>query len=135
MLYDYGAAQRADVGSSSRWNTKSHLLYSLIYDLGADAFSYTVIHPGTNFLRFFNEAYPNYELSIKDLQLLDAFTKYELALVEQSYLDLFKPTLNGRHIATTSTHPHLLTPIMDSNSITSQVTPLLRAALLRTVGA
>lgn len=75
-----------------------------------------MIHPGTNFLRAFNEAYVNYDLSIKDLQLLDAFTKYELALVEQSYLDLFKPSLNSRYIATTSTHPHLLTDITDSDS-------------------
>jgi hypothetical protein len=45
------------------------------------------------------------------VQLLEAFTKYELARMEQSYLGEFKPELNGRHVATTSTHPHLLTPV------------------------
>lgn len=44
---------------------------------------------------------------------MTAFTKYELAVVEQSYLEAFKPSLNGRHIATTSTHPHMLTSVVD----------------------
>ena len=70
-----------------------------------------MIHSATNFLKLFKELNPTISLTIKDVQLLEAFTKYELARMEQSYLGEFKPELNGRHVATTSTHPHLLTPV------------------------
>jgi hypothetical protein len=93
----------------------------LINQLGPDVFTYTVIHQGTNFLSSFNAVYPNFYLSVKDLQLLEAFTKYELALIEQSYLDRFKPRLNTRFIATTSSHPHLLTPAGNSTTAITSV--------------
>jgi hypothetical protein len=79
--------------------------------LGAADFSFSVIHTATNFLKLFKELHPTITLTIKDVQLLEAFTKYELALFEQSYLGTFKPELNGRYVATTSTHPLLLTPV------------------------
>ena len=103
-----------DLGSSERWLTQQHLLYSSIARLGPNAFTYTVIHPCTNFFTSFNETYPEFVLSSKDIQLLEAYTKYELAIVEQGYLTRFKPKLNGRFVATTSTHPHLLSHNTDS---------------------
>jgi len=113
-----------DLGASSQWLSQQHLLYSPLNELGPDAFTFTVLHPTTHFVTAFHEAYPDFDPSVKDSQLLEAFTKYELALVEQAYLDRFKPSLNGRFIATTSTHPHLLSPISDSlPPITIQADP------------
>jgi len=98
-------------GTSSHSSTTSHALYSKIHSLGPDCFTYTPLHPTTNFLEKFCVAHPSFDLTFKDTELLDAFTKYEVALVEQSYLTRFEPSLNGRLLATTSTHPHLLTPV------------------------
>lgn len=99
-------------GTSSHSSTSSHALYSKIYSLGADSFTYTPLHPTTNFMEKFCVAHPSFNLTPKDVDLLDGFTKYEVALVEQAYLTRFEPSLNGRLFATTSTHPHLLTPVL-----------------------
>ncbi len=62
------------------------------------------------------------EITPKDYMLLDAFTKYELGKVEQSYLVAMKSSLNGRHIATTSTHLSLLN-ITEISSMITQGAP------------
>lgn len=100
-----------DLGKSQKWQTANHLLYNKIFNLGAADFSFSVIHPATNFWGLFKELHPTITLTAKDVILLNAFTRYELALIEQSYLGTFKPELNGRYVATTSTYPHLLTPV------------------------
>jgi len=99
-------------GTSSNSILSSHALYSKINLLGTDSFTYTPLHPTTNFMEKFCQAHPSFNLTSKDVELLDAFTKYEVAVVEQSYLTRFEPSLNGRLFATTSTHPHLLTPVL-----------------------
>ena len=113
-----------DLGQSQKWQTANHLLYNKIYNLGPHDFTFSVIHSATNFLKLFKELNPTISLTIKDVQLLEAFTKYELARMEQSYLGEFKPELNGRHVATTSTHPHLLTPMPDE-TLTYEIPTLL----------
>lgn len=99
-------------GTSSNSILSSHALYSKINLLGTDSFTYTPLHPTTNFMEKFCQAHPSFNLTSKDVELLDAFTKYEVAVVEQSYLTRFEPSLNGRLFTTTSTHPHLLTPVL-----------------------
>jgi len=113
-----------DVGTSSSSLGTQHLLYSRIQEQGANAFTFHQLHGGTNFLAQFTEDHPDFNLTSKEIDLLTAFTKYELALTEQSYLNKFQPTLNGRYIATTSTHPHLLTPSIDSTLSSEPVYPV-----------
>lgn len=96
-----------DCGTSIRWINTSHLLYSAIGKYGTDAFTFTEIHPSTNFLMEFNSSNPDFLLTNKDKELLIAWTQYELAVIEQSYLAEFKPSLNGRYVATTSSYPRL----------------------------
>ena len=76
-----------DLGSSDRWLNTTHRLYSIVRTLSPESFTYSVLQPAKNLLTSFNEVHPGFNLSIKDAQLLEAFTKYELAIVEQSYLD------------------------------------------------
>nr|QVG61537.1 hypothetical protein [Rhizoctonia sp.] len=97
-----------NLGQASKWATKNHLLYNKIFNLGPENFTFSVIHPATNFLNLFKEIHPTITLTFKEGELLVAFTKFELARLEQSYLGTFKPELNGRYVATTSTHPQLL---------------------------
>lgn len=110
-----------DCGTSTQWINTSHLLYSAIGKYGTDAFTFTEIHPpfpslnerqklmggSTNFLMEFNSSNPDFLLTNKDKELLIAWTQYELAVIEQSYLAEFKPSLNGRYVATTSSYPRL----------------------------
>lgn len=102
---------------SSKMEGTNHLLYSRVRAIGANNFTVTPIHPGSHFLSMLldNEQFNSLVLTPKDYLLLDAFTKYELALTEQSYLDKMQSTLNGRHIATTSSHPTLF----DSTAVQS----------------
>ena len=102
-----------DLGTSSSSLKSQHLLYSRVQEQGPDGFTFYHLQTGTNFVNGFAKSHPGFNITSKDLDLLNAFTKYELAVVEQAYLDNFKPSLNGRYIATTSTHPHLLTPASD----------------------
>jgi len=87
---------------------RKYLLYNRIRTLGASVFTFSLLHNGTNFLELFNKTHPWVILKPIDSIFLEAFTKYELVVIEQSYLSRFLPTLNARHIATTSTHSHLL---------------------------
>ena len=105
-----------DLAFSSSMTETQHRLYSLVQEHSADSFTFHHIHTGTNFVEEFISTHPKYNLTAKDIELLTAFTKYELAVVEQAYLDAFKPSLNGRFIATTSTHPHMLAPVVDSST-------------------
>lgn len=98
-----------DLAFSSKSEGTEHLLYSRVREFGRDRFTVTPIHSSTNYLSSFLAGNENHSmaLSTKDYQLLDAYTKYELAVTEQSYLQKLVSTLNGRHNATTSTHPTL----------------------------
>jgi hypothetical protein len=96
-----------DCGTSIRLINTSHLLYSAIGKYGTDAFTFTEIHPTTNFLMEFNSSNPDFLLTNKDKELLIAWTQCELAVIEHSYLAEFKPSLNGWYVATTSSYPRL----------------------------
>lgn len=65
-----------------------HLLYSKVQQYGGHHFTVTPIHSSTNFLAQYLATLEDkiVTLSLKDYELLDAFTKYELAVIEQSYL-------------------------------------------------
>lgn len=113
-----------DLATSSKTEGTSHLLYSKVQAKGGEHFTVTPIHLGTNFLSMLmaSEASSSLfrDITHKDYTLLDAFTKYELAVVEQSYLDKMRSTLNGRHIATTSSHPTMFDNLSSLAQITSE---------------
>ena len=65
--------------------------------------SFEVLQHSTNFLFLFKKLHPNVILNAHEIELMQLLTLYECAVKEQSFLKFFKPTLNDRFLATTST--------------------------------
>jgi len=74
------------------------IIYFIVPRLfGTSVFTFSLIHPATNFIEEFKTAFPGFVLNLKELAVLEAFTKYELAVMEQAYLIRFKPLSNANH--------------------------------------
>jgi len=61
---------------------RKYLLYNRIRTLGASVFTFSLLHNGTNFLELFNKTHPGVILKPIDSIFLEAFTKYELVVIE-----------------------------------------------------
>jgi hypothetical protein len=60
--------------------------------------------------------HPGVILTEAEAALPTSPARLELAVIEQAYLDAFKPTLNGRFIATISTLPHFISSVSSTIS-------------------
>lgn len=65
--------------------------------------AFEVLQHSTNFIFKFKKLYPNVILNASETELMQLITLYECAVKEQSLLKFFKPSLNDRFLATTST--------------------------------
>jgi hypothetical protein len=70
-------------------NHRKHLLYNHIRTLGVSAFTFYLLHSGNNFLELCHKTPPGVLLKPIESIFLEAFTKYELAVIEQSYVSRF----------------------------------------------
>lgn len=95
---------RRDRGRLNSKQKGSIKLYSLIRSTDHSNVAFEVLQHSTNFLFKFKELYPNVILNASEIELMQLITLYECAVKEQSLLKFFKPSLNDRFLATTSTN-------------------------------
>lgn len=95
--------QHRDKGRLNSKQKGSIKLYTMIRNLHPSNVSFEVLQHSTNFLYKFKELQPNIILNTYEIELMQLLTLYECAVKEQSFLKFFKPSLNDRFLATTST--------------------------------
>lgn len=100
--------QHRDKGRLNSKQKGSIKLYTMIRNLYPSNVSFEVLQHSTNFLYKIKELQPNIILNTHEIELMQLLTSYECAVKEQSFLKFFKPSLNDRFIATTSTKLTLL---------------------------
>lgn len=69
--------------------------YSFVRENGGwSTFNWGIILQTPNHLLEFKKLYPNFFLDINSLELLTAFTQFEVRIYEQVLLSFYKPSLN-----------------------------------------
>lgn len=85
--------------------TKKHIkFYNKVLELGWDKFSLAILQLVPNHVILFAEENVDYTLKDGDIKILHYLTSYELTVLEQIYLDLYKPNLNSSLLANWSTY-------------------------------
>lgn len=105
---------KARINSNKKFSLK---LYSKIRNVDHKKVSFEILHYTTNWFLKFKKINPNFILNENEIELIQLFTKYECAVIEQTFMSLFKPTLNERRVATTRTKLSFIDSISNQTDI------------------
>jgi hypothetical protein len=77
----------------------NNLFYLFVRENGGwSSFNWGLIKQTSNHLLEFKKLYPNYFLDINSLEILTAFTQFEVRIYEQALLNYYRPNLNKESI-------------------------------------
>jgi len=94
-------------------------LYNALRQVDFSLLSFEVLEFTSNFIFKFKEINPKFSLNENEIELMQFISLYECAVKEQSYLVKYRPSLNSRLFATTSTR---LTFLDNPNSLSPRLT-------------